>query len=260
MTLELLVSAVNADPSGLIQKMNIHSDAVLINQCDHVGYEELPVDGWKVRVWSLQEKGVGLSRNNALLRAEGDICLFSDEDIVYDDDYRQKVLAEFVSHPEADMLLFNVDVCEARHTYHTERYGRVRQYNCGRYPAYSFALKTELMHKKNLTYSLLFGGGAKYSNGEDSLFIRDCIRSGLKVYKTPVTIGHEEERESTWFSGYHEKFFFDRGVLYEFLYGSLAKPIALQFLIRHRKTMCGEIPVGRAYALMCEGLKEARKR
>lgn len=260
MTLELLVSAVNADPSGLIQKMNIHSDAVLINQCDHVGYEELPVDGWKVRVWSLQEKGVGLSRNNALLRAEGDICLFSDEDIVYDDDYRQKVLAEFASHPEADMLLFNVDVCEARRTYHTERYGRVRQYNCGRYPAYSFALKTELMHKKNLTYSLLFGGGAKYSNGEDSLFVRDCIRSGLKVYRTPVTIGHEEERESTWFSGYHEKFFFDRGVLYEFLYGAMAKPIALQFLIRHRKTMCGEIPVGRAYVLMCEGLKEARKR
>ena len=78
--------------------------------------------------------------------------------------------------------------------------------------------------------------------------------------KTPVTIGHEVERESTWFSGYHEKFFFDRGVLYEFLYGSLAKPIALQFLLRHQKTMCGEIPIGRAYVLMCEGLKEARKR
>ena len=260
MTLELLVSAVGADPSELIRKMNIRSDAVLINQCGHVGYEELSAHDWTVRVWSFAEKGVGLSRNNALLRAEGDICLFSDEDIVYDDDYRQKVLAEFASHPEADMLLFNVDVCEARRTYHTERYGRVRQYNCGRYPAYSFALKTELMHKKNLTYSLLFGGGAKYSNGEDSLFIRDCIQSGMKVYRTPVTIGHEVERESTWFSGYHEKFFFDRGVLYEFLYGSLAKPIAFQFLLRHQKTMCTEIPLARAYALMCEGLKEARTR
>lgn len=258
MKLQLLISAVNQSPAELAEKMNIRSDAVLINQCDHFGYEEISRGGHLIRAYSLQEKGVGLSRNNALLRADQDICLFSDEDIVYQDDYAEKVIGEFEKYPDADMLLFNVEVCEARRTYHIDAYGRVRLHNCGRYPAYSFALRTETLHRKNVFYSLLFGGGARYSNGEDSLFIRDCIKSGMKVYKTPVTIGREEERESTWFSGYHEKFFFDRGVLYEYLYGRLAKPIALQFLLRHRSVMCREIPVKKAYALMCEGLKEAR--
>ncbi len=258
MSLQLLISAVNQDPARLVEKMNVRSDAVLINQCDHFAYEEIRREGALIRVYSLREKGVGLSRNNALLRADQDICLFADEDIIYDGDYPEKVTREFARHPEADMLLFNVEVCEARRTYHTDTYGRVGRWNCGRYPAYSFALRREVMHKKHVSFSLLFGGGARYSNGEDSLFIRDCIKSGMKVYKTPVTIGREEERKSTWFSGYHEKFFFDRGVLYAFLYGRLARPMALQFLLRHRGVMCREIPVKRAYALMCDGLREAR--
>ncbi len=256
MKVELLISAVNQEPAKLIEAMHVHSDAIVVNQCDHFSYEEIRQRGHLIRVYNLRERGVGLSRNHALQRAGGDICLFADEDIVYHDDYPQKVREEFVRHPWADMLLFNVEVCQARRTYHTERYGRVRLYNCGRYPAYSFALRREVMQEKNVCYSLLFGGGARYSNGEDSLFIRDCIRRGMKVYKTPVTIGREKERESTWFSGYHEKFFFDRGVLYRHLYGGLARLMALQFLLRHQKVMCREIPVRRAYGIMCRGIRE----
>lgn len=89
------------------------------------------------------------------------------------------------------MLLFNVEVAPERRTYWIENFHPVRLYNCGRYPAYSFALRTERMHELNLTYHLWFGGGARYSNGEDSLFIRDCIKKGMKVFAVPVTIGEE---------------------------------------------------------------------
>lgn len=121
--------------------------------------------------------GSGCRSNNALLRADADLCLFSDEDIVYDDGAVERIIEGFEQHPEADMLLFNVRVQESRFTYWNSFYKRVRWYNCGRYPAYSFALRTAKMHEKNLTYSLLFGGGAKYANGEDSLFIHDCLES-----------------------------------------------------------------------------------
>ena len=105
----------------------------------------------------------------------------------------------------------------------------------------------------------LFGGGAKYSNGEDSLFIHDCLKKGLKIYAVPVIIGHEMEREggSTWFSGYNEKFFYDRGVLYHYLYGIMQKPFALRFILRHKKKMCTEIRPMDALKLMLKGMKEA---
>lgn len=70
--------------------------------------------------------------------------------------------------------------------------------------------------KSGVRFSTLFGGGAKYSNGEDSLFIKELMDKGIQVYTSPEVIGRETESESTWFSGYHDKFFFDRGVLYHF--------------------------------------------
>ena len=80
---------------------------------------------------------------------------------------------------------------------------------------------------------------------------------GYRVYASPVTIGREKEGDSTWFSGYHEKFFYDRGVLYHFLYGHLAKLWALRFLLAHREKMCREIPVKKAYQVMREGIRTA---
>lgn len=258
MTLQLLVAAMNKEPLELAQEMQLDSAAIVVSQGEHYDYEELSYRGHKIRYFAMAERGVGLSRNTSLLRADGDIILFADEDIVYREGYKEAVLQEFDKHPEADMLLFNVKAVSGRETYHTESFGRVRWYNCGRYPTYSFAARREKIHKNNITFSLLFGGGAKYSNGEDSLFIRDCLKKGLKIYKVPVTIGEEKERPSTWFQGYNEKFFFDRGVLYSHLYGKLNRVMGLRFLLVHKKEMCKEIPLKKAYRMMVQGMKEGR--
>lgn len=257
MTLQLLVAAMNKEPRVLAEEMRIDSDAIIVSQGGQYGYEELQWKKHNIRYFSAAERGVGLSRNHSLLRASADISLFADEDIIYEPGYEQKVLAAFEEHPRADLLFFNVQAMPGRETYHNERYGRVHWYNSGRYPTYSLAVRTRKVHQKNITFSLLFGGGARYSNGEDSLFIRDCLKAGLKAYKVPVTIGHERVRESTWFTGYNDKFFYDRGVLYHYLYGYLARPMALRFLLSHRGVMCREIPWWKACGIMGRGIREA---
>lgn len=260
MKLQVLVSAVKQDVSIMAQKMHLESDAIIINQTDCFAQEVYEHEGKKIVCYSFEEKGVGLSRNNALLRATGDILLFADEDIVYDKGYEEKILTEFAKHLEADMLLFNVRVGESRATYYTEKFHRVHIWNAGRYPSYSFAVRRDVLHKSHITFSLLFGGGAKYSNGEDSLFLKDCLQYGMKVYAVPVEIGAETERESTWFHGYHEKFFFDRGVLYHFLYGKLAYAMSVRFLLAHGDVMCQTISRKDALSLMKKGIKEAKTR
>lgn len=263
MKVQLLISAVQKNPKELIKKMNVASDAILINQCDAFGVESFSVNDEngqerEIKAYSFKERGVGLSRNNALLRADREISLFSDDDIVYEKGYEKKIIEEFKKHKEADVLLFNVEVCEERRTYFNTDFHRVRWYNCGRYPAYAIAIRTNKMHSSNLTFSLLFGGGAKYSNGEDSLFLRDCLKAGLKMYASTVVIGKEEAGESTWFFGYNKKFFYDRGVLYRYLYGSMAKVWGLRFLLKNKGTMCKEIPFKQAYGFLKEGIRVAK--
>ncbi|MBO4679949.1 MAG: glycosyltransferase family 2 protein [Lachnospiraceae bacterium] len=261
MKLELLISAVNAEPDNLITKMRVASDAVLINQCGREDSAEMQLQDGLVRVLSFAEKGVGKSRNRAIDAAKGDILLFADDDIVYDEAYAGKVIEEFAAHPEADALFFNVEVCAERRTYFNTDYKRVHIWNGGRYPAYSIAVRKEALINSGVRFSELFGGGAKYSCGEDSLFIRDCLKAGLKMYRTTVCIGREEQRpggESTWFKGYDEKYFFDRGVLYAYLYGALAAPMGLRYVYTKRTVMCRDIPWQKAYKILKKGIKEGR--
>ena len=252
----MLISGMNLDTTHVAENMKLEADAIVINQTDSFGFEEYQYKEHRIKIYCMNEKGVGLSRNNALLRADGDIVLFSDEDIVYNEGYAKAVLDAFEANPDIDMIFFNFDVAEDRQTYHIEKKGRIRSYNCGRYPTYSLAVRREVLHKKGITFSLLFGGGAKYSNGEDSLFIKQCIKSGMKALALPITLGCEVPRPSTWFNGYTDKFFFDRGVLYRALYGKMAKPFALRFLFAHRKVMLTDRKLMDTYKLMTQGMKE----
>lgn len=85
-----------------------------------------------------------------------------------------------------------------------------------------------------------------------------------------MTIGRENGRPSTWFHGYNEKFFYDRGVLYRFLYGWAALPMAVRFLLKNRTEMFGQkeaketqesmlpetgLSMGQAFSLMRKGIR-----
>lgn len=256
MRVQVLASVMNQTMKQIAEQMRLASDAVVINQCDRLGFEEMEYQGGLVRFYSFPDRGVGKSRNEAILRADGDICLFSDEDVVYEPGYAQAVSAEFEKNTNADMILFNIIVEEDRQTYHITDRKRVHWYNCGRYGAVSFAVKRDSLLASGVMFSQLFGGGARYSNGEDSLFLKEFMDKGYKVYTAPVTIGREVRKgDSSWFAGYNEKFFFDRGVLYRYLYGRLALPMALRFLLAHRNKLCGELPLIKAYDMMKKGIK-----
>lgn len=258
MTFELLVAALNQNTDELPERMRIESDAVIVNQCDRDGSEEISFGDYSIRVISQNLRGVGLSRNAALESASADICLFSDEDIVYNPGYERKVLEAFDAHPDASVIAFNVHVDQRRRTYFNEDVHRIKWNNYGRYPAYAIAVRREDILKNGIRYSILFGGGAKYSNGEDSLFLHDCLKKGLRMYSDTSVIGEETYRESTWFHGYTDKFFFDRGVLFHFLYGKAAGLMGIRFVMKNRNNL----PEGRSfkdtYSLICDGIKEGK--
>lgn len=257
MKVQVLASVMNQSFDPIVSRMRIDSDAVIINQCDRLGSEEKEYHGHRLRFFSFPERGIGKSRNEAIFRADGDICLFSDEDIVYEPGYAEAISEEFQRNPRADMILFNIEVEESRRTYHIQERKRVRWYNCGRYGAVSFAVKRESLLSSGVTFSLLFGGGARYSNGEDSLFLKEFMGKGYRVYTSPVVIGREESDGSSWFSGYNEKFFRDRGVLYRYLYGRFSRGMALRFLLVHKRLLCDGpgISLKQAYGWMKEGMR-----
>ena len=261
--LEILISSVNKDPGDLADKLHIHSDAVIVNQKPgtrgKTEKDTFILDSFVIKTITMHDKGVGLSRNTALENATAEIIQFGDDDIVYDAGYVNRVLEEFDAHPEADVLLFNVQQQPGRETYHNEDFKKVSWYNYGRYPAYAICARRQKIVDSGVKYSLLFGGGAPYMNGEDSLFLHDLLKAGLNIYRTPVDIGHElATGTSTWFEGYTDKFFYDRGVLYHFLYGKSAYLWGFRFLFKNRDEMCREKGVFKCFRLLRKGVRHGR--
>ena len=266
MQVTLLVSALNQNTDELVSKMNYAGDIVIVNQCDKDDIDERTEkitrnasdnSERKIKIISSTDRGVGASRNLCIDNSFGDIILFGDDDIIYNDDAPQKVSDEFEKHPEADMIMFNFDVCEERRTYRNEGFNKLSKFNIGRFPAYSIAVRREALISSNVRFSLLFGGGAKYSNGEDSLFLKDAMNAGIKMYSTETEIGREVPRQSTWFEGYTEKFFFDRGVLFAFLYGKSAWLWRLRFVLVKKKCLRERLREKKPTVLSKMALKKA---
>lgn len=260
MNLQVLVSTMNQTDHSILDKMNIDSDAIIINQCDGYRYEKFEYKGNIIHFLSFAERGVGLSRNNALMRATADICLFADEDIVYVDKYKEIVIKAFRENPKADMIIFNIlsknperPICKI------QKESKVRWYNCLRYGAARIAIKTDVIKQKNIYFSLLFGGGAKYSAGEDSIFIVECKKKGLKIFANPTIIGYAGQEDSSWFEGYTDKYFIDKGVLYGLISKRWGRLLCLQFALRHRDMFKKDKTWKYAYNLMLEGMKEVKK-
>lgn len=209
---EILCVTMNQCDFRKIKQMNIHSDVLFANQCDVTSYEEINFEGNIARMISSQTRGVGNNRNIALTYANADICLIADDDIVYHDDLKKIVLGEFKKHPNADVIIFNI---KALH----ERGKQIVNHKSKRctffmkmpYPAMRIAFRLDSIRRNNIFFSTLFGGGCIYSCGEDSIFIKKLMQSGLCIYVTDQYIGTVDFGVSTWFEGYTKKYFYDKG-------------------------------------------------
>lgn len=258
MKLEVLVATVGQKDLSLAEKMNIGRDAVIANQCGTWGYEEQQGSGGTVRMLSTATQGVGVNRNLALELAKGDILLFADDDIVYYDDL-QPVIDAFRELPRADVIFFGVDMTRGGEIFDRRRHkrGRLHSWNSMKYGACRMAVRREAIEEKRLCFSTLFGGGSLYCSGEDTIFIRDCLRNGLRLYAHEHVLGACAKDSSSWFTGFGEKYFFDRGAMIACAFPKCKSFVKWYYILKFaRKT---ELPLRTVIRRTNEGIRAFRK-
>ncbi len=235
MKVQVLVAAINQIDHSLIEKMNIQTDCIVGNQCNRNSIESFNVRGNDIKYLNFSEKGVGLNRNNALMRANADICLFADDDMIYVDGYENIVNEMFKKYPDADVIAFNLKESVVTR-YIIKKFEKIGYLNYLRYGTARIAIKLESVRKHGIYFNQCFGGGTEHCHGEDNIFLSDCLKAGFKIYAVPITIAElTEERESTWNNGYDEKYILDQGCLYRAISKRWWKFLCLQDAIRRSK-------------------------
>ena len=186
---------------------------------------------------SSDTRGVGINRNLALQLATADIVLFADDDIVYYDGDLQRVIDAFALLPDADVIFFGIDMTRKGAVFDRRRntVKRLHLWNSLRYGACRMAVRRSAIVKNRLSFSVLFGGGCIYGSGEDTLFIRDCFRAGLRVYAHDYVLGACAKDDSSWFTGYNDKYLFDKGAQVACAFPGCKHLLKWHFIRRTRK-------------------------
>ncbi len=239
-----------------IDSLGIHTDCVVINQCDRQERRTVdhatPKGDIKVTYIESTDRGLSRSRNAALDAAEEDIVILCDNDVEYEDDYDRTICDAFERF-DADVCVFFVE--------RPERHEPV--FNTVRKMGYLSVLKIfspEIAFRRSavgdIRFNEMFGAGAKYYMGEENLFLYECLKRGKKILYIPRKIAKVREEESTWFHGYDRDFFISRGANYAAMSRPFSVLLILQFAVRKRALYSGNISTGQALSAMFSGRRQ----
>lgn len=259
MSLQVLVATMGQKDFALVQQMNLRCDAVIANQADRDEVTEQTTPYGRVKMVTTATRGVGLNRNIALRAADGDLLLMADDDVVYRQDMPEQVERAFEENPQADVLIFGMEMVKNGAVFETrtEHHRRLRVWNSMKFGTYRVAIRREALEREEITFHQSFGGGCPFSAGEDSLFLKACFDQGLRVYAHPYVLGSCCKDSSSWFVGYNDKYFYDKGVLVRHLFPRTAYIMALYFGARFkRKTAVGLL---KRLRLVYAGVRHGKK-
>lgn len=255
MKIQTLAAAIDQTDHRLVEKLNIQTDALIGNQCGREGTETFSFRGRSVVYINAQDRGVGKNRNRLLDHADGDLLILADDDLRFVDGYPEIAANAVRECADADVYVFNlIEQKPRRYINRKIRCVGWRQY--ARYGAARLMLRREAIERSGIRFSLEFGGGAEYGSGEDTLFLRDCLKHGLKICAVPYALAEiDQEAPSSWFHGYDHKFFFDKGALYAALYPRWKPVFAIRYLIHYYGKYAGQYRMIDALRAMREGME-----
>lgn len=233
MRLQVLVSTLKqGNNSDLVKRMNINSDAIVINQCEIDSANFYEENKCKIEWYNSSERGLSKSRNMALNKATGDICIFADDDLIYVDNMEQLVINEFKKEPNVDIIVFQVEGINRKFKkyYHSERY--LGYISALKVSSVEIAFRLSSIKKNSIAFNEKFGAGALYEMGEENIFLYECLRNRLRIKYVPIKIADLYIGKSSWFKGYNDKYFRDLGAIYAEMSRHLSWFLIIQFAFR----------------------------
>lgn len=203
MHIEFLVSTTNRSNPLFLERIfkNMEYDKVYytcINQCYDIPPDNISISAENKTVYSESQKGLSKSRNLAIKRSKQEICVVADDDLVYLSDCVEKIIGEYEKDKELDVAIFQVITPEGGpyKNYKSNSFRLKKAWDQYRVSSVEITFRRERIIEKKIRFNENLGLGAKYTSGEEALFIHDCVKNGLKVKYFPIPIV-EHPKESS---------------------------------------------------------------
>lgn len=226
----------------------------MINQCDREHYAEYPAANGTVRMFFTTQRGLTKSRNLAVKKARADICLLCDDDEVFVSGYEAAILRAYEENAQADVIIFKM---VNRAPSFEDKVIRLRFPQTMKVSSWQISFRRERLLASGVRFDELLGAGTGNGAEEELKFLLDCERAGLVIYYVPVSIASVAQEESTWFGGFDESFFENRGATTRYILGAgLASVYAIYYILRKKNLYSQSISPKSALSATFRGIRE----
>lgn len=234
-TIEVMLSTMHQKNEQILETMNIKTDAVVINQCSKEHKKNICYRGKSIFWIDSSKRGLSRSRNDAIKNSKAQYLVIADDDLEYMDSYEKTIITAIERYPDADIFAFQVEGIEKTF----KRYRGAEEFISYRksmnISSVELVIKRDSIIKNNISFDEMFGAGSVFSMGEENIFLFDCLKKKLKIVYIPEKIANLHITESSWFAGYNEKYFFDRGATYNAMFGNFGVLMGIAFCLKKYK-------------------------
>jgi len=213
---EVLISCMFEHGFDIVSRSNLKTNCCIINQCDSDSVEICQMGNSLIHKHNMNERGLSRSRNAAILNSNADVVLISDNDEIFIDNLESVILKEYQAYPDADVIVFKINVHENNSELHQKGWPLSKRLNWMdvlKVSSIQISFRRKSILEKNIQFDERFGAGSPGGGaGEENIFLEDCLRHNLTIQYVPLeiaTIG--APAESTWFKGYDSHYFLRRG-------------------------------------------------
>ena len=95
--------------------------------------------------------------------------------------------------------------------------------------------------------------------GEETIWLSELMKKGFKIYSVDKKIGIAENQNSTWFTGFNEKYLYDQGAIFYKLAPKMYMILILQYLVRKYFQYRKNVKFIDAYKQMILGAKDCKR-
>lgn len=225
--------------TSIIQRTNVQSDVIVVNQCNYDSIEEFDFENKNGRIChakfiSTTERGLSRSRNMAINNAWGDICLICDDDEVVADDCEETILGAYANNPNTALIAFSLIRNDTGKKYPKGKTA-LRFKQILKTSSHQITFNRNLIDKYNIKFDEKMGSGTGNGGGEENMFMFTVKKYGLKMLYVPDVIATVNPSPSQWFQGYDNKYFENLGWVDRRIFGSIVGLIYLFYWIIFRR-------------------------
>jgi len=249
---------------SIVEKTNIQTDCIVVNQCDTDNVEDYDIKNKKgvlchIKFISTTERGLSKSRNLALNNCNADICLVCDDDEVLEDDYEFFIKKAYEELPKVSVIALRIKRKDSYPQTFPDGITKLGLRTIFKTSSQQITFKREVVNRYSIRFDEKMGSGTGNGGGEETKFLLDLKRRGENIFYYPALISTIYPGVSQWYHGCDEKFLCDKGWAIKRTIGPLGgMAYNIYYSITHRNIFDRGVTVWSAFRAMCKGWSEKR--